>query len=227
MGLSGVWRRGVVLITLGAFILAYYLWQPESFQGLYKLIVQGDVGEIINYIRSFGPYAMLVSFLIVVFINSVAVLPNIFVLAANGIIFGVVGGTIISWLAESVGVTISFLFMRYFFRDYAHSLLVRSKGLAKLDEYSGRKGFLIMLIARCIPFIPSGIITAVAALSSIGLLDYILATFIGKLPSAFIEVTIGHDLFHYRDHMDRLFILGVISVVSYYLFLRYKKKHEI
>jgi uncharacterized membrane protein YdjX (TVP38/TMEM64 family) len=200
--------------------------QPEFIHRLMRYVVHGDVRGSIAFIQSYGPYAILVAFVLVVLVNIVAVLPNIFLLAANGILFGVTWGTVISWLGESLGVIISFLLMRYLFHDWAHAIIERSEGLKKIDEFSGRRGFVIMLFARCIPYIPSGLITALGAVSSIRIRDYAVATLIGKLPSAAIEVTMGHDLLLYRQHSPRLFILAALSVAAYFVFLHYKKVFE-
>ena len=213
----------ITLLIVFAIVSVRFMMNPDSFE-IVQMLLKGDIMGSIEFIKSYGPYAMLVSFLLVVFINTVAVLPNIFILAANGVIFGVVQGTLISWIAESVGVTISFILMRYLFRDYAHELILRSNSLKKIDEFSGSKGLKLMLIARCIPFIPSGLVTALGALSSIRLRDYIIATLIGKLLSAWIEVTLGHDLVFYKEHMMRLIFLVFLSGLAYYLFSRYKKK---
>lgn len=218
---------GLILAAAILVVTATYWLQPAWFQPVVELLKYiNDIDSLIALIHSYGSYAMLISFLLVVFINVVAVLPNIFVLAANGIIFGIFWGTIISWTAEAVGVTISFFIMRYFLRDYAHQVIVKRQGLKALDQFSGEKGLLIMIFARAIPFVPSGLITALGALSSISARDYILATFIGKLPSAIIEVMLGHDLASYREHEMRLTILLLIAGAGYYLFLRYKKKHS-
>jgi uncharacterized membrane protein YdjX (TVP38/TMEM64 family) len=216
--------RMAVLVIFAAAIISSYIMKPDWFH-IIQLLFRGDIMGSIEFIRSYGPYAVLVSFLLVVFINTVAVLPNIFILAANGVIFGVVQGTLISWIAESVGVTISFMLMRYFFRDYAHELILRSNSLKKVDEFSGSRGLKLMLIARSIPYVPSGLVTALGALSSISLRDYVIATFIGKLLSAWIEVTLGHDLLFYKEHITRLVILVLVSGLAYYFFLRYKKKN--
>jgi uncharacterized membrane protein YdjX (TVP38/TMEM64 family) len=210
-------------ILLAAVISGTYVLKPDAFQ-IIHLLASGNIHGSIEFIKSYGPYAMVVSFLLIVFINIVAVLPNIFILAANGVIFGVVEGTLISWLAESIGVVISFILMRYLFRDYAHEVISRSNSLKKIDEFSGSRGLRIMLIARSIPYIPSGLVTALGALSSIRLKDYIIATFIGKLLSAWIEVTLGHDLVFYKDHIPRLIFLVLLSGLAYYFFLHYKKR---
>ncbi|MBP2651617.1 MAG: ydjZ 1 [Firmicutes bacterium] len=218
--------RVVALVVLIGFCLLIYWLNPEPLRKIVYLLSTGDVAGSIEYIRSFGPYAAVVSFVIITCINILAVFPNIFMLAATGIIFGVVEGTIISWAAESFGVIISFALMRYFFHDYAHQLIVRSNALKKVDDFSGSNGFKIMVIARCIPFVPSGIISALGAVSSITVKDYILATLIGKIPSALIEVTLGHDLASYHEHFVRLAVLVVISFVSYWAFSKYKNKNK-
>ena len=216
------------IIGVTALLLAVVYWlQPAWFQPVIDLLKYiNNIDALIELIRSYGAYARLISFLLVVFINIVAVLPNIFVLAANGIIFGIFEGTLISWLAESVGVIISFLLMRYFLHDYAHRLIAKQKSLQSLDQFNGKQGVIIMIFARAIPFVPSGLVTALGALSNISVKDYILATLIGKLPSALIEVMLGHDLASYREHELRLTILLLIAAAGYYLFLRYKKKHS-
>ena len=216
------WLFLLLLLAIGA---AYYS-RPEVWHRIFNLLLSGDLGEIIDYIRSFGPYAMLLSFFLIVFINMVAVLPNIFLLAANGILFGILPGTLVSWIAESVGVIISFVVLRYFARDYTLELIQRNNMLQKVDEYSGENGFKIMIIARSIPFVPSGLITALGAISEITLKDYVLATLIGKLPSAFIEVSIGHDLASYHDHMLRLSLFIGIALAAYGLHLWHRRKEK-
>jgi len=212
-------------VIVAGFALALgYLVRPELVKTILHLLLSGNITAGIEFIRSFGPYAMLVSFGLIVLINSVAVLPNIFFLAANGIVFGVVEGTLLSWLAECTGTTISFLLIRYLVWDYVHKLVVCEKNLRKIDQLSGEKGFRIMLIARAIPYMPSGLITALGALSSIRFKDYVLATLIGKLPSVWLEVTLGHDLLTYRQHSLRLAVLALISAVAYYLVSRYYKR---
>ena len=216
--------RVAVVAGIAILFVVSYLLAPDFIHRMTHLFLKSDIVGSIEFIRSYGPYAMLVSFLIIVFINIVAVLPNVLIVAANGIIFGVIKGTLISWIGESIGVIISFILMRYLFRNNAQGIISRNKNLKQINDFSGKSGLRIMLLARSIPYVPSGLITALGALSSIGLTDYIIATFIGKLPSALIEVTLGHDLLSYREHIVRLTLLLVISALVYYFFVHCKKK---
>ena len=72
--------------------------------------------EAISTVTNNG-HAMVFSFLLDVLINALGFLPSIFVSTANGLLFGIVPGIILSWLAETTGVIISFILMRTILRS--------------------------------------------------------------------------------------------------------------
>jgi len=184
---------------------------PDLYLKLGYLLTSGDIDSIAEFLRSYGMWAMVISMVIDILINVLGFLPSIFISAANGVVFGLVPGVIISWLSESIGVMISFWLMRRFLRHYAEHLIAKSKYLKKIDEFSGANGFKMMLLARSLPYFPSGIITAVGAVSSIRFRDYALATLIGKLPSTMLEVVVGHDIVNYEENLARLsIVIGLI-----------------
>lgn len=49
-----------------------------------------------------------------------------------------------------------------------------------------------------LPYLPSGIVTALSALSRIRFRNYVCATLIGKFPSTALEVVVGHDIVNYE-----------------------------
>lgn len=173
--------------------------------------------------RSFGPWAVIISFLLDVLINAGSIFPSVFLSTANGLIFGLPLGIVISWLAETTGVVVSFYLMRFLFRDAAERIIAKSNSLQHIDEASGKHGLEWMAFARALPYFPSGILTAVGAVSSISARDYIIANLIGKLPSTALEVIIGHDIVNYKENMDRLGILIVVVGVVFYGYHRYRK----
>ena len=63
-----------------------------------------------------------------------------------------------------------------------------------------------------IPYIPSALLNAVGALSSIRLRDYVIASFVGKFPSTGIEAIIGHDLIVQQPDNTRLIIVIVCAI---------------
>ena len=202
------------LVILGVLV---YVLVPGFYDDMWELILSGDVQRMAEVLQSYGPWAMVISFVLDVLINALGFLPSIFFSTANGLLFGVVPGIIISWLAEAVGVVLSFMIMRYILRDTAHKVIEKSEFLLKVDDFSGKNGLTVMLFARAIPYFPSGIITALGAISQISLRDYIIANLVGKFPSTALEVIVGHDAVLLQDNLGRLTIVILIASVLYFL----------
>ena len=210
----------VVAVLLVVLVGLIHFFAQDFFNTAFKLAVSGNVNGLVEYLRSFGPWAIVISFLLDVLINAGSIFPSIFLSTANGLIFGLPIGILISWLAETVGVVISFLLMRFFFRSTAEKIIAKSNSLQHIDEASGKHGLEWMAFARALPYFPSGILTAIGAVSSISVRDYIIANLIGKFPSTALEVVIGHDLVNYKEHSERLAILVIVVVL---IFWGYKK----
>lgn len=212
--------RYIQLGLLGALValgILVHILVPGFYDDMWELIVSGDVNRMAEVLQSYGPWAMVISFVLDVLINALGFLPSIFFSTANGLLFGVVPGIIISWLAETVGVVLSFMIMRYILRDTAHKVIEKSEFLLKVDDFSGKNGLAVMLFARTIPYFPSGVITALGAISQISLRDYIIANLIGKFPSTALEVIVGHDAVLLQDNLGRLTVVIVAATVVYFL----------
>lgn len=206
-----------LLLALGASI---HCFASDFFTKTFTLAVSGNVEALAEYLRSFGSWAIIISFVLDVLINAGSIFPSVFLSTANGLIFGLPLGITISWLAETVGVVVSFILMRFFFRNTAEKIIAKSNSLQHIDEASGKHGLEWMAFARALPYFPSGILTAVGAVSSISIRDYIIANLIGKFPSTALEVVIGHDIVNFGQHSERL---GILVVIVGLIFLAYKK----
>lgn len=189
---------------LGVLVLIHFL-DPGFYHQIVHLARGGNIQETVDFLRSFGPWAVVISFLMDVFINAAGCLPSIFLSTANGVVFGLPVGILVSWSAETV--------------------IAKSNNLQKLDEMSSENGLVAMALARTLPYFPSGILTCLGAISRMKLRDYVIATFIGKLPSTALEVVVGHDIVHFHQHMDRLAILVTLVLLVYgtLLYSRYRK----
>ncbi len=207
---------GIVLI----FVIIH-LAAPDFLPHLCGLLSRGDVKETAEYIKSFGPWAVLFSALLTFFVNTIGFPPAIIFSTANTLIFGIFWGIVLSVVAETVGVCFSFLLLRFFFREAAEKIIQKHKTLANIDKYSGKKGFSVMLIARMVPYFPSILLNALGAVSAMSFFDYTLASFVGKFPSTGIEAIIGHDTITHQEDPTRLIlviIFAVLLIVGAFLF---------
>ncbi|OUO40297.1 TVP38/TMEM64 family protein [Megamonas hypermegale] len=213
-----------ILVIFIAVLGLIYILNPNFYSEFWHVATSGNMQETVDYINSFGAWAIIFSFLLDVLINALGFLPSIFVSTANGLLFGIVPGIIVSWLAETAGVIISFVLMRTILRSSAEKIIAKSKYLKKADDFSGKNGFKVMLILRAMPYFPSGILTALGAVSRISLKDYALANLIGKFPSTSLEVVIGHDVVNYQQNLDRLMIVIVLVCIIYGAIWYYQRR---
>ena len=124
----------ITVLMLVAILVVIYILNPSFYSDFWRVATSGSMQETMDYIASFGIWAMVFSFLLDVLINALGFLPSIFVSTANGLLFGIVPGIILSWLAETTGVIISFILMRTILRSSAEKLIAKSKYLKKADE---------------------------------------------------------------------------------------------
>ncbi len=215
-----------VVMLIVALFAAIHLIAPEFLPEVFNLLKHGDIVETADYIKSYGSLAIVFSFLLTTFVNAIGFPPAIIFSTANTLIFGIVPGIILSVVAETVGVTISFILLRFFFRSSAKKIIAKSKSLRSIDKYSSKKGFMVMLIARMVPYVPSGLLNAAGALSAISLVDYFLASLVGKFPSTGIEAIIGHDAILHEEGFLRIIVMVIFAIALVVWALYYQKKHN-
>ena len=213
-------------LLIVALFVGIHLAAPEFLPEVVDLLSRGDIVETANYIQGYGSLAVVFSFLLTLFVNAIGFPPAIIFSTANTLIFGIVPGIVLSVVAETVGVTISFILLRFFFRDTAKKVIQKNKRLKSLDKYSSSKGFTVMLIARMVPYVPSGILNAAGALSAMSLSVYFLASLVGKFPSTGIEAIIGHDAILHEEGMFRIIIVVIFAIALIAWAWHYQKKHN-
>ena len=213
-------------LAIIAMVGLTYLWQPEFFHHAYGIIERGDIAALAEYLRSFGAGAILITLLLFVVMTFTIVFPFMILSGAAGIVFGLFWGIIISWAGEVLGALFMFVFARYFFRHTVEGWIAKSRYLKQVDDYSAANGFKALLLARLLPLAPSGIITAIAAISRISFKDFFLATILGKLPPVVIKVILGHDLVFAGENLGRLVFIVLLVVIVYALLWWQKRKKK-
>ena len=83
-----------------------------------------------------------------------------------------------------------------------------------------------MLIARVIPYLPSGLLNALGVVSRLSFKEFTIAALIGKLPSTAIEAMIGHDAVTAGENPHRLVFSLVLAAVMILGFIIYEKRQK-
>ena len=130
----------VVAVLLVALFGLIHFFAQDFFTNTFKLAVSGNVNGLVEYLRSFGPWAMVVSFFLDVLINAGSIFPSIFLSTANGLIFGLPLSILLFIPVKSL--TNLFMYSPQATREekispiFPFSILVASSGVSRSVEIS-------------------------------------------------------------------------------------------
>ncbi|BDG35891.1 TVP38/TMEM64 family protein [Saccharococcus caldoxylosilyticus] len=153
--------------------------------------------QIITLLNTYENVAYLISIAINIMISILGLVPSVFLTAANLAVFGFWKGTFLSFAGEAIGAIISFILYRKGFKKFSESKLFSHPKVRRLLEAKGLEAFFLVLSLRLLPFVPSGVVTFVAAIGKTPLLIFMIASSIGKIPALLLEAYSVYQLMYW------------------------------
>ena len=134
-----------------------------------------------------------------------------------GLVFGTWWGTIISVTATTIGATLLYILGRYFFSNIIEEKLF-NKFSYLTNIFKKNELFYFM----CFRFVggggaPYAIQNVLPVLFDMSLKNYIIATFIGSMPSMFVTVALGSGIEKVIDQNTELSVLTVLFSPDIYI----------
>ena len=187
------WWFKIVLLVIP--VLLYYLVPAfqEIIQNAVKVLSRVDVDAAREYILSFGIWAPVVSFFLMVFQSVAAPLPAFVITFANAGLFGWVKGAALSWTNAMAGAILCFAIARLYGRSVVEKFTTR-RALKEVDIFFEKYGKWAVLIARLLPFVSFDIVSYAAGLTAMGWWEFIWATGLGQLPATLVYSYVGDML---------------------------------
>lgn len=185
-------RRAAVLAAILAAVGCYLWIDPvrQTVDQIFRMFATGDFTVVREFVASYGPYAMAVSALLMIFQSLIAPLPAFLITFANANLFGWWQGAVLSWVSSMAGAALCFALARVLGRDAVQRLTSRG-GLEQIDVFFEKYGRQSVLIARLLPFMSFDIVSYAAGLTSMKLGPFLLATGLGQLPATVIYSYVG------------------------------------
>jgi uncharacterized membrane protein YdjX (TVP38/TMEM64 family) len=182
----------ILIALLAASVLLYFLVPgvKATINKIFTLFSSTNIESIAEYIRSFGIYSVIVSFLLMVFQSLVAPLPAFLITFANAAIFGWWQGAILSWTSSMAGAVLCFYIAKILGRNVVEKLTSKL-ALKSVDSFFERYGKHTILICRLLPFVSFDIVSYAAGLTSMGFVSFFIATGIGQLPATIVYSYVG------------------------------------
>lgn len=142
---------------------------------------------VVELLRNYREAAIVISIFINIVISVLGLVPSVFLTAANLIVFGFEKGVLVSFIGEGIGAIVSFILYRKGLRRFSETKVFKSAVVKRLLEVEGKQAFMLVLSLRLLPFVPSGVITFIAAIGKMGLWVFGISSTIGKLPALLLE----------------------------------------
>lgn len=181
-----------VLSVLAVCIIGCYTITPirDTMKEIFRMFASGDFTVVKEFVASYGIYAGMISFGLMIFQSVAAPLPAFLITFANASLFGWWKGAILSWTSAMVGAALCFFIARILGRDIAEKLTSKA-GLAQIDTFFEKYGKNTILICRLLPFVSFDIVSYAAGLTSMSFGSFMIATGIGQLPATIVYSYVG------------------------------------
>jgi uncharacterized membrane protein YdjX (TVP38/TMEM64 family) len=218
-----------LLLSLALFLVLFFSVH-HHYQRTCVVLAGESLEDIKGLIHSWGAAAPLMSIILMVMQAVIAPLPAFLITAANGLIFGLYWGTIISWIGAMCGALVSFMMSRYFYNSFSKKIRGHRRGLEYLERIESKHGFRVILTARLLPFISFDLISYAAGLSTIRTRSFFIATGIGMLPATIVYTVFGSEMEKLNAYSGRLFTFSILAVLALLLIWTvrgiYKRKQD-
>lgn len=178
--------------------------------------------QIIQLFEQHPQLAVVISLAASVLVAVLGVLPSVFITAANILFFGFWQGTLLSIAGEALGAAVAFVLYRQGFKKLSQKGLEKYPRVKTLIEAEGRQAFGLIFSFRLLPFVPSGLVTFAAAVGKVGLLLFVVASSLGKIPALLIEAYSVYQVTEFGWQGKLILALAAVGIL--YWVLRRKKQ---
>ena len=209
-------RRGprvAALLGLLALIGAFAWWLVAPPFGISLDMTAEATAQLI---RSWGAWGVAISIALMV-AHSFMPFPAEILACANGMIYGPVWGTVVTWIGAMLGASVAFGLVRLLGRPYVYRILGDGRQ-EKLALWSRDRGGAALLTARLIPLIAFNLINYAAALTEISWWTFLWATGIGILPLTALSAYLGDRML--KMPLWGWLVVGVVVLATWIWFER-------
>jgi uncharacterized membrane protein YdjX (TVP38/TMEM64 family) len=195
---------------------------------LSALVTPQQLQDIISRCGNWAPLAYIGLFtLLPAFFFPVAVLA-----LAGGLLFGLLRGSIYTFVGAILNCSVMFLLSRYAGREKVENLIQKKLSplwQSRLQNLNSGSGFALLILLRLIPAVPYNLINYAFGLTAMPFRTYILASAIGIIPGTLAFINIGDKALDVTspDFWIGIGLLGLLLAVTALLGKKLFPKTEI
>lgn len=184
-------RTVVFLAVCAAITAACVSWLPIPSPAVMR-----------DWAHSFGPVGLIV-FLVAYAIITVTPVPRTIFTLASGLLYGSLAGVVVSVSASTLAAVLAFLFARRIAGERVQSY-IRHPLAKHVQQQLSERGWLAVWSVRLIAPVPFALQNYLCGVSTVRLVPYTLASFMGLIPMTTAVVLLGDAT---TGHFDPTFFL--------------------
>lgn len=210
-----LWLKLISLLVLAVLIVLFVRWE------LAALLLSGDLEALQEIAEDNLVVILPLTYLIMQIHNLLPVIPLFVVVTINVTLFGIIPGYVWSLASSVLCAVTAFAAVRFWLQD-----LFVGKISANLMAKIARNGFWVVFVARMIPYVPTSVMNAAAAISTISNKTFILSTIAGNAVYVLVVALISMGVMSVKIEIAALECLLVAAAVliAWHMFKRYKNR---
>jgi len=178
----------LLLIALGVSVFfAFDLDRYVSFDAL-----KSNREVLASFVERHSVLAPLTYILLYIVIVAFSLPGGAVMTISGGFLFGAIAGSVYALAGATTGATILFLVAKTSLGDYL--LAKAGSGVNRLRDGFARNELSYMFVLRLVPVFPFFLVNLAPAFLGVSLRNYLIATFFGMIPGAFVYALAGNGL---------------------------------
>ncbi|GAA0169906.1 hypothetical protein LIER_24286 [Lithospermum erythrorhizon] len=173
----------LLLLLIVAIVTALYTLPMEKMLKDFLLWIEQDLGP-------WGPLVLAVAYIPL----TVLAVPASILTLGGGYLFGLPIGFVADSLGAAFGAMAAFLLGRTIGRSFVISKLKEYPQFRTVAIAINQSGFKIVLLLRLVPLLPFNILNYLLSVTPVSSGEYMLASWLGMMPSTFALVYVGTTL---------------------------------
>ena len=213
---------GAAAVLLGVLAVATPAVRVTLERGL-SLLATGQLAQFRQYLQSFGRWAPLLSIGLMVAEAIAIPVPVTIVMVANGLVFGVWRGALVSVAGGFAGALAAYTIGRWVGRRLLEHV-VPASSFRWADGLMTRYGNWAIVLERWIPGVPGDPISYVAGLTRVPVLPFLGLTMVGLVPANLAVAFLGSQIA--SDVPMRYWVSGLLLAGTIWIGWRIARRHR-
>jgi len=151
-----------------------------------------SIEQLVDTIRSWGMWGALGSIGLMM-LHSLVPFPAELLAFANGMVYGAVWGTVVTWTGAMLGAALAFGLARKLGRPFVDGMVAK-RDWQVLDDWAATNGWQVVLFSRFLPVIAFNLINYAAGLTRLSWWQFLWTTGVGILPLTILMVVMGDNI---------------------------------